>query len=146
MSVRCVPGCVLQVGVVLVVPVSIRQLIGRGETRGERFSTSQPGHQDHFRIEVVAAAPQHVSVFTTTSGSLWLQCHFGLHWINKIIIKTLMLAYKATKGMTPPYLQSLIQPYNPSHSLRSANTGKLSEPSLKHPGQHSTRPRLFSLP
>ena len=97
------------------------------------------------RVEVVAAASQHVSVSTTTSGSLWLQAHFGLHWINKIIIKTLMLAYKATTGMTPPYLQSLIQPYNPSHSLRSANTGKLSEPSLKHPGQRSTRPRLFSL-
>ena len=71
----------------------------------------------------------------------------SLHWLPvaaRTEYKTLTLAYKATKGMAPPYLQSLIQPYNPSRSIRSANTGKLSEPSLKHLGQRSTRPRLFS--
>ena len=70
----------------------------------------------------------------------------GVHTLTteKICIN-LMLAFKAAKGMTPPYLQSLIEPYNPSRSLRSANTGKLLEPSLKTPGQRSTRPRLFSL-
>ena len=72
----------------------------------------------------------------------------SLHWLPVIArteYKTLMLAYKATKGMAPSYLQNMIQPYKPSRSLRSANTGKLAEPSLKHPGQRSTRPRLFSL-
>ena len=72
----------------------------------------------------------------------------SLHWLPVIArteYKTLMLAYKATKGMAPSYLQNMIQPYKPSRSLRSANTGKLSEPSLKHPGQRSKRPRLFSL-
>ena len=59
--------------------------------------------------------------------------------------KTLMLAFKAKKGMAPPYLQSLIEPYNPPRALRSSNTGKLAEPPLKAPGQRSTRPRRFAL-
>ena len=68
----------------------------------------------------------------------------SLHWLPvaaRTEYKTLMLAYKAAKGMAPPYLQSLIEPYNPTRSLRSANTGKLIEPSLKNPG----RPKLFAL-
>ena len=59
--------------------------------------------------------------------------------------KTLMLAFKATKGMAPPYLANLIAPYKPSRALRSAEAGKLAVPSLKTPGQRSTRPKLFSL-
>ena len=59
--------------------------------------------------------------------------------------KTLMLAFKALKGMAPPYLQSLIEPYNPRCALRSANTGMLTEPSLKTAGQRSTCPILFAL-
>ena len=31
--------------------------------------------------------------------------------------KTLMLAFKALKGMAPPYLQSLIKSYNPPRAL-----------------------------
>ena len=72
----------------------------------------------------------------------------SLHWLPvaaRTEYKTLMLAFKAAKGMAPPYLQNLIEPYKPTRSLRSANTGKLVEPSLKTPGQRSTRPRLFSL-
>ena len=59
--------------------------------------------------------------------------------------KTLLLAFKATKGMTPPYLTSLIAPYKPSRALRSADAGKLVVQPLKTPGQRSTRPKLFSL-
>ena len=59
--------------------------------------------------------------------------------------KTLMLVFKASKGMAPPYLQSLIEPYNPRRALRSANTGKLEEPSLKPAGQRSNRPRHFAV-
>ena len=57
----------------------------------------------------------------------------------------LMLAFKALKGMAPPYPQSLIEPYNPCHALRSANTGMLTELLLKATGQRSTRPTLFAL-
>ena len=59
--------------------------------------------------------------------------------------KTLTQTFKAAKGMAPPYLQNLINPYNPTRALRSANTGLLKEPSLKTPGQKSTRPRQFAL-
>ena len=43
------------------------------------------------------------------------------------------------------FLQSLIEPYNPICALRSPNTGLLTEPLLKTPGQQFTRPRLLSL-
>ena len=72
----------------------------------------------------------------------------SLHWLPVVArteYKTLMLAFKATNGMAPPYLASLIAPYQPSRALRSADTGKLEVPSLKTPGQRSTRPKLFSL-
>ena len=72
----------------------------------------------------------------------------SLHWLPvapRTEYKTLMLAFKAAKGMAPPYLQSLIDPYSLTRSLRSANTGKLIGPSLKTPGQRSTRSRLFVL-
>ena len=72
----------------------------------------------------------------------------SLHWLPVIArteYKPLMLAFKATRGMAPPYLASLIAPYQPSRALRSADTGKLKVPSLKTPGQRSTRPKLFSL-
>ena len=71
-----------------------------------------------------------------------------LHWLPVIArteYKTLMLAFKATKGMAPPYLTNLIAPYKPSRTLRSADAGRLKVPSLKTPGQRSTRPKLFSL-
>ena len=72
----------------------------------------------------------------------------SLHWLPvaaRTEYKTLMLAFKATKGMAPPYLANLIAPYKPSRALRSAEAGKLVVPSLKTPGQRSTRPKLFSL-
>ena len=72
----------------------------------------------------------------------------SLHWLPvaaRTEYKTLMLAFKALKGIAPPYLQSLIKPYNPPRALRSANKGLLDEPSLKTDGQRSTRPRRFAL-
>ena len=73
----------------------------------------------------------------------------SLHWLPvaaRTEFKTLLLAYKATNDMAPPYLKKLIGPDEPSRTLRSANTGKLKEHTLKsHPGQRSTRPRLFCL-
>ena len=72
----------------------------------------------------------------------------SLHWLPVVAraeFKTLLLAFKATKGMAPPYLTSLIAPYKPSRALRSADAGKLVVQPLKTPGQRSTRPKLFSL-
>ena len=56
----------------------------------------------------------------------------SLHWLPvaaRTEYKTLTLAFKATKGMAPPYLQKLVKDYKPSRALRSANTGKLDTPS-----------------
>ena len=72
----------------------------------------------------------------------------SLHWLPvaaRTVFKTLTLAFKATKGLTAPYLSGLIKPYKPSRALRSADTGKLAVAPLKTPGQRSTRPKLFSL-
>ena len=73
----------------------------------------------------------------------------SLHWLPvaaRTEYKTLMLVFKASKGMAPPYLRSLIEAKKPcGYALRSANTGLLEEPSLKTPGQKSTRPRQFAL-
>ena len=73
----------------------------------------------------------------------------SLHWLPvaaRTEYKTLMLVFKASKGMAPPYLQSLIEAKKPrGYALRSANTGLLEEPSLKTAGQKSTRPRQFAL-
>ncbi|MGL5100989.1 MAG: hypothetical protein ACRC6N_00075, partial [Plesiomonas sp.] len=55
--------------------------------------------------------------------------------------KTLLLAYKTTTGLAPPYLHSLMQTYVPARSLRSANERRLVVPSQK--GQKSLS-RTFS--
>ena len=72
----------------------------------------------------------------------------SLHWLPvaaRTEYKTLTLTFKATKGMAPSYLQNLIKPYEPTRSLRSADTGLLETPSIRTPGQRSTRPRKFAL-
>ena len=91
---------------------------------------------------------QNVLVFNQTKFSHVSPLLRSLHRLPVVArteYKTLMLTFKAAKGMAPPYLQNLINPYNPTRSLRSANTGMLKEPSLKTPGQKSTRPRQFAL-
>ncbi len=48
----------------------------------------------------------------------------NLHWLPiaaHIKFKALMFAYKTTSGSAPLYLNSLLQTYVPSRSLRSAN-------------------------
>ncbi len=48
----------------------------------------------------------------------------NLHWLPiaaRIKFKALMFAYKTTSGSAPLYLNSLLQTYVPSRSLRSAN-------------------------
>lgn len=53
------PGCVLQVGVGLVEPISIWKLISCCGVRGYFLSVSQPAHFDIFGVEVVDAASQY---------------------------------------------------------------------------------------
>ena len=72
----------------------------------------------------------------------------SLHWRMVAACtgyKTLTLTFKTAKGMAPSYVQSLINPYNPTRPLRSVNTGMLTVPSLKTLGQKSSRPRQFAL-
>ena len=62
----------------------------------------------------------------------------SLHWLPVVAcikFKALMLAFKATNGMAPSYIESLIRPYVPSCPLRSANEQRLVIPSL--PGTKS---------
>ncbi|XP_071389800.1 uncharacterized protein, partial [Centroberyx affinis] len=68
----------------------------------------------------------------------------SLHWLPvaaRIKFKSLMLAYKAATKTTPAYLNSLIQVYAPSCSLRSAMERRLVLPPQQGP---KSLARLFS--
>ncbi len=57
----------------------------------------------------------------------------SLHWLPikfRISYKILLLAYKALNDLAPAYLTSLLSRYNPSHSLRSQNSGLLVVPRI----------------
>ena len=46
----------------------------------------------------------------------------SLHWLPVApCTETLTLTFKSPKGLAPPYLQSLINPYSPSRPLRTVN-------------------------
>lgn len=57
-----------------------------------------------------------------------------LHWLPvnlRIEFKILLLVYKAMNKKAPTYIQELLQEYNPTRSLRSANQGKLLVPKTR---------------
>ena len=71
-------GGELQVGVDLVVPVSIRQLLRGWDITGHLLAVSVPGHTDHSWVEVVGTAHQHGEMIATD----WphqIQIHAGLN-------------------------------------------------------------------
>ena len=52
-----------------------------------------------------------------------------LHWLpvkDRISFKLLLLTFKALHGLAPIYISEFIEPYNPSHSLRSSTLNYLS--------------------
>ena len=54
-----------------------------------------------------------------------------LHWLpiqQRILFKVLVLVYKALHDLAPPYIKSLLVPYNPPRTLRSSSQGLLYEP------------------
>ncbi len=56
----------------------------------------------------------------------------NLHWLPiaaRIKFKALMFAYRTTSGSAPLYLNSLLQTYMPSRSLRSASEQRITVPS-----------------
>ncbi len=58
----------------------------------------------------------------------------NLHWLPiaaRIKFKALMFAYKTTSGSTPLYLNSVLQTYVPSRSLRSASERRITVPSQR---------------
>ncbi len=58
----------------------------------------------------------------------------NLHWLPiaaRIKFKALMFAYRTTSGSTPLYLNSLLQTYMPSRSLRSARERRITVPSQR---------------
>ncbi len=57
----------------------------------------------------------------------------SLHWLPikfRVSFKILLLAYKALNDLAPAYLTNLLSRYNPSHSLRSQNSGLLVVPRI----------------
>ncbi len=58
----------------------------------------------------------------------------NLHWLPiaaHIKFKALMFAYRTTSGSAPLYLNSLLQTYMPSRSLRSASERRITVPSQR---------------
>ncbi len=58
----------------------------------------------------------------------------NLHWLPiaaRIQFKALMFAYRTTSGSAPLYLNSLLQTYVPSRSLRSASERRITVPSQR---------------
>ncbi len=58
----------------------------------------------------------------------------NLHWIPiaaRIKFKALMFSYRTTSGSAPLYLNSLLQTYIPSRSLRSASEQRITVPSQR---------------
>ncbi len=58
----------------------------------------------------------------------------NLHWLPiaaHIKFKALMFAYRTTSGYAPLYLNSLLQTYMPSRSLRSASERRITAPSQR---------------
>ncbi len=58
----------------------------------------------------------------------------NLHWLPiaaRIKFKALMFAYKTTSGSAPLYLNSILQTYVPSRSLRSASERRIIVPSQR---------------
>ncbi len=58
----------------------------------------------------------------------------NLHWLPiaaRIKFKALMFAYKTTSGSAPLYLNSVLQTYVPSRSLRSASERRIIVPSQR---------------
>ncbi len=58
----------------------------------------------------------------------------NLHWLPiaaRIKFKALMFAYRTTSGSAPLYLNSLLQTYMPSRSLRSASEQRITVPAQR---------------
>ncbi len=58
----------------------------------------------------------------------------NLHWLPiaaRITFKALMFSYRTTSGSAPLYLNSLLQTYMPSRSLRSASERRVTVPSQR---------------
>lgn len=73
------PGRVLQVGVDLVVPIAVCQLVSGGDPGGDFLSVSTPAHFDVLGVEVVDAADQHGWV-STSRGLHRVDSDVGLSW------------------------------------------------------------------
>ncbi len=76
----------------------------------------------------------------------------SLHWLPikfRISYKIVLLTYKAINGLAPAYLTSLLSCYNPTHSLRSQNSGHLLVPRIAKStkgGFHIWLPNWNNLP
>ncbi len=58
-----------------------------------------------------------------------------LHWLpieQRITCKVLCLTCKSLSGLAPPYLHSILAPYQPSRSLSAKDQGLLSVPIMWH--------------
>ena len=76
----------------------------------------------------------------------------ALHWLpvkQRIEFKVLVLTYKALNGLAPPYVCDMIQPYQPTRALMSADTNLLAVPRVRlktfgHRSFHYASPHLWN--
>ena len=76
-----------------------------------------------------------------------------LHWLpvdKRVQFKILLITFKALKGMAPPYIAELLQPYQPVRDLRSADQNTLLNPRTRlvtygDRAFYSSAPRLWNM-
>ncbi len=105
------------------------------------FSVSFARHKNKYIILNAAAR----LIFNEPKRMHVTPLFINLHWLPiaaRIKFKALMFAYRTTSGSAPLYLNSLLQTYMPSRSLRSAMNDAL----LYHPKEAQNYfHRLFHL-
>ena len=70
-----------------------------------------------------------------------------LHWLrveSRIIFKVILITFKILHGLSPAYLSSLLQQYNPPRSLRSSSKSLLTVPTKLHYDMYEFCERAFS--
>ncbi len=81
-------------------------------------------------IQIVAAR----LIFNESKRTHITPLFINLHWLPiaaRIKFKALMFAYRTTSGSAPLYLNSVLQTYMPSRSLRSARERRITVPSQR---------------
>ena len=108
-------------------------------------------HTATSRLQLVKNAAARLLTKTTSKSHITpILAYISLHWLAvkyRIDFKTVLITYKALRGLAPPYISELLYPYSTSRPLRSSYQGPLFLPRslLKSKGDCTFAARAPSL-